>query len=80
MVYFMQEKLECMLVVRARLHQASALTLRQLYHDAWDSVLIENNTVTPDGIATHYQVTPLFSMRTESQASSQSWRWRWRLV
>ena len=39
--------------VRARLHQASASTLRQLCNDATGSVLIENNGVTPEWAATH---------------------------
>ena len=34
--------------IRARLHQTSASTLRQLCDDANDSVLIENNGVTPE--------------------------------
>ena len=38
--------------------------LRQLYNDASDSAPIENNRVTPDRVATHFQVTPLCSMRT----------------
>ena len=33
---------------RARLHQASASTLRQLSDDACDFVLIENNGVAPE--------------------------------
>ena len=39
-------------------------TLRQFCEDASDTVLIENYGVTPDGVATHFPVTPLFSMRT----------------
>ena len=46
--------------VRARLHQASASTLRQLSNEA------------PEWVATDFQVSPLISMRTESLASSQS--------
>ena len=38
----------CTAIVRARLHQASASTLQQLCDDACDSVLIENNGVTPE--------------------------------
>ena len=34
--------------LRAHLHQASASTLRQLSDDACNSVLIENNGVTPE--------------------------------
>ena len=34
--------------LRARLHQASASMLRQLSDDACDSVVIENNGVTPE--------------------------------
>ena len=37
-----------MVILRAHLHQASASMLRQLRDDACDSVLIENNGVTPD--------------------------------
>ena len=47
---------------RARLHQALAPTLRYFCNDASDSVLIENNGVTPEWVATHFQVTPLFPM------------------
>ena len=35
-------------VSRARLHQGSALTLQQLCDDSSNSVLIENNGVTPE--------------------------------
>ena len=51
--------------LRARLHQASASTLRQLD----DSAMTLQN-----GVATHFQASPLISMRTESLASSQSCR------
>ena len=34
--------------LRARLHQASASSLRQLCKDASDTALIENNGVAPD--------------------------------
>ena len=37
---------------RARLHQASVSTLRQLCDDASDTVLIENNGVVKNGVAT----------------------------
>ena len=43
----------------------SVSTLRQLCDDASESVLIENNVVTPDW------ATPLLSMTTESLPSSQ---------
>ena len=43
---------------RVHLHQASASILRHRCDVASDSVLIENNEV-----ATHFQVTPLFSMK-----------------
>ena len=46
--------------VRPRLHQASASTLRQLCNDASNSV------------ATHFQVTPLFSRTTVLLVSSQN--------
>ena len=36
----------CACSLRARLHQASASTLRQLYDDASDTIIIENNEVT----------------------------------
>ena len=45
--------------------------LRHLCDDTSDSVLIENNGVTPEWAATHFQVTPLFSMRKKSLALSQ---------
>ena len=35
-------------MVRAHLHQASASTLQQLSDDTCNSVLIENNGVTPE--------------------------------
>ena len=35
-------------VIRVRLQQASASTLRQLCNDASDTILIENNGVTPE--------------------------------
>ena len=44
---------------------------RQRCYDTCNSVLNENNRVLQNGFATHFQATPLFSMRTESQASSQ---------
>ena len=59
---------------RAGLHQASASTLWERCDDACDSVLIENNGVGPEWVATHFQGTPLFSMRPESVASSQNCR------
>ena len=67
---------ERFLSIRAHLHQASASMLRQLSDEACDSVLIENNGVTPEWVATYryFEAIPLFSMRTESQALSQSCR------
>ena len=53
-------------------HQTSASTLQQLCDDASDTVLIENNGVTPEWAATYFLLTPLFSMRTESLGSLQS--------
>ena len=47
------------LLFRPRLHQASASTVRQLYNDASDTVLIENNRVTPEWVTTHFQTTSL---------------------
>ena len=38
----------CEYTFRARLHRESASTLRQLYDDACNSVLVENNRVTPE--------------------------------
>ena len=52
--------------VRARLHQASSSTLRQLCDDASDTVLIENNGVAQEQ---YYSVI-----------SELSQRWRWCLV
>ena len=40
--------------------------LRQLRDGTSDTVLIENNGVIPEGVATHFQVTPLFSMTAVS--------------
>ena len=37
---------------------------RQLSDDARDTGPIENNGVVPEWVATHFQVTPFFSMRT----------------
>ena len=56
-------------VLRVRLHQASASTLRPLCDDTSDTSLIENN-----GLQSHSGVTPLFSMRTVLLTSSQSCR------
>ena len=47
---------------------------RQCCDDVWDSVLIENNRVAPELVATHCQVSPLISMRTELLVSWQSCR------
>ena len=38
---------DCVAMVRAHLHQASASTLRQLCDDDSSTVLIENNRVAP---------------------------------
>ena len=56
---------------RAHLHWALASTLRQCWDDASDILLIENNAVAPKWVATHSEVTPWFSTRTGSLASSQ---------
>ena len=60
------------IIIRARLHQASASTLRQLCNDSCNSVLIENNGITWKWVAIHSGVTPLFSMKTELLTSSKS--------
>ena len=52
--------------VKARLHQASLLTLRQLCNDASDTVLKKNGLQPQSG------GTPLISMRTGLLASSQN--------
>ena len=66
--------------LRARLHQASASTLRQRCDDACDSVLIEINGVTWKWVA-----NPIWSNSVDFNenriasiiaALSQSWRWR----
>ena len=51
------------LQVRAHLHQVSPSTLQQLCGDTSDTVLIEIHGVTPDWVATHFQMAPLFLMR-----------------
>ena len=51
--------------LKAHLHQASGSTLRQLYYDASDSVLIETMELFEYG---------LFSIRTELLVSLQSRR------
>ena len=56
---------------RVSSHQASASTLRQLCDDANDTVLIENSGIALDRVETHFRVTPFFSMRAVSLASSQ---------
>ena len=58
------------IVIRTRLHQASESMLRQLCDDASDTVLIENNGVAPE-VTTHFQATPLFSIRTVLLVSSE---------
>ena len=58
--------------LRARLHQASASTLRQLCNDACNSVLIENNGVAPEWGCNLFSSDSTDLMRTESQPSSQS--------
>ena len=66
---------------RAHLRQTSASTLRQLYDDASNNVLIENN-----GVAWKFVATPFWSDSTvfnENRIASvftdlwQRWRWRW---
>ena len=57
-------------MVRAHLHQASASMLRQRLQFCSH----RKQEVLKNGFATHFQSTPLISMRTESQASSQSGR------
>ena len=49
------------IVLRARLHQALASRIKQLCNDACDTILIENNGVTPEW---DFQTTPLISIRT----------------
>ena len=41
-------------LLRPRLHQASALTLRQLYDDARDTVLVAINSVVQKWVATPF--------------------------
>ena len=48
--------------------------LRQLCDEASDTVLIENNGITKNGLLPQSGATPLFSMRTISLVSSQSCR------
>ena len=62
----------CKDTVRARLHQVSASMLRQLCYDASDSVLIDNNGVTCNGLQCHSGAAPLFLMKTVLLASLQS--------
>ena len=59
-------------MVKARLHQASVSTLRQLCNDTSDSVLIETMELLENGVATYFQAIPLLSMRRELLASLQS--------
>ena len=40
---------------------------RQRCDDPCNSILIENNRVALEWVYNHFQATPLFSMRTESQ-------------
>ena len=54
--------------VRAPLHQESASTLQMTLMILFSLKTIES---LENGLQTHSGVTPLFSMRTESQASSQ---------
>ena len=56
--------------LRAHLHQASASTQSQHWDDACDTALIEingNKELLQNGVATHFGVTPFFSMRAMSQ-------------
>ena len=46
----------------------SVSMLRQLCDDTSDTAIVENNGVAPDWVATHFQVTPLFSMRAVLQS------------
>ena len=46
---------------RARLHQALASTLLQLYDNASDTVLIENNGVVPEWGCNPFRVTLVFN-------------------
>ena len=56
-------------MVRAYLYQASAWTLVILFS-------LKTIESLQNESATHFQVTPLFSMKTESQVSSHGWRKR----
>ena len=60
--------------LRVLLHQASVSMLRQCCDDASHKFLIEINGVTQSGIQPQAGVTPLFSIRTASLASSQNCR------
>ena len=60
--------------LRARLHQASALTQSQRCGDTCHTALIQNNGTTPEWVATPFWNNSLFtliSMRAMSQATSQ---------
>ena len=48
--------------------------LWELCDDAGNTVLIENNSVTPEWVAIHFLVTPLFLMKAVLLMSSQSCR------
>ena len=61
--------------LKVHLHQMSASMLRQLCDDASNSVLIENNGVTPEwGCNPFLSDSQLFSMRKVSLASLQNCR------
>ena len=62
------------LPLRGDLDQALVSTLRQLWDDVSDTVLIENHGVTPDWGCNPFLVTQLFSMRTVSLDLLQSCR------
>ena len=59
---------------RTNLHQASASTLRQLCMTLTILFSFKTMESLQNGIATHFQATPLISMRAELQASLQSCR------
>ena len=72
----------CLPSVRAHLHQVSASRLWQLYDDACNSILIENNGVAPEWGCNWFssESTDSYENKIASLIAEMSQRWRWRLV